>query len=204
MIKPVKLPYWISTKFGVPSQYAKFGRHSGIDYAVPLNRTVYSPVKGTIVYAQKHSTGGNMVMIKDGKGNVHRLMHNNSFIKKSGSVAQGEPVAKAGTTGLSTGVHVHHDICKVMWPTSFSQFFNPSTYTDIKTPAYPKWVKVVSRGGAYVRSKPTTASSLAGSRYLPYLTPFRVSGVVTGQSINGNNKWYKSMYGNYIWSGNIK
>lgn len=130
MVKPVKQPYRITTQFGVPDSYAKFGRHSGIDYAVPLNRTVYSPVDGTIRYAQKHPTGGNMLMIKDSKGNYHRLMHNNAFLEVNGTVKEGQPVARAGTTGLSTGVHVHHDICKVMWPTSFSQFLDPGVYND--------------------------------------------------------------------------
>jgi hypothetical protein len=67
---------------------------------------------------------------------------------------------------------------------------------------YPKWVRVKSGWGAYVRSAPNTSAPLAGSRFLPFGTPFRVAGIVTGQSVGGNNKWYKSMYGNYIWSGN--
>lgn len=68
--------------------------------------------------------------------------------------------------------------------------------------AYPKWVRVTSGWGAYVRTAPNTSAPLAGSRFLPYGTPFRVAGVVQGQSINGNANWYKSMYGNYIWTGN--
>lgn len=130
MRKPVNQPYVITTGYGELDSYSKFGKHTGLDFAVPLNRTVYSPVDGTIVYAKKHATGGNMLMIKDRKGNYHRLMHNNSFIRTSGTVKQGEPVARAGTTGLSTGVHVHWDICRVMWPDSFLQFFNPNTYND--------------------------------------------------------------------------
>lgn len=78
----------------------------------------------------------------------------------------------------------------------------------VATPApapslYPKWVKVKTLRGANVRSAPNTTSKLAGSRYLPYGTPFRVSGIVNGENVGGNNKWYKSMYGNYIWTGNI-
>lgn len=127
---PVNKPYTITTKFGVPDKYAKFGRHSGIDYAVPLNRDVLSPVGGTIEYAKKHTTGGNMLMVKDARGNYHRLMHNNSFVKKSGAVKEGQLVAKAGTTGLSTGVHVHHDIATTPFPISFSQFLDPNKYND--------------------------------------------------------------------------
>ncbi len=70
-------------------------------------------------------------------------------------------------------------------------------------PTYPRWVKVNTARGANVRSAPRTSAPRAGSKYLPFGTPFRVAGVVTGENINGNNKWYKSMYGNYVWTGNV-
>ncbi len=124
---PVNQPYTVTTEFGVPDQYAKFGRHSGIDYAVPLNRPVYAPTSGTLTNVVS-PTGGNMVVIFDGKY-YHRLMHNQSFSRSNGRVNEGEEVAKAGTTGLSTGVHVHWDInTEGTYPTSFNSFINPNTW----------------------------------------------------------------------------
>lgn len=125
---PVNSPYTITTQFGVPDSYAKFGRHSGIDYAVPLNRPVYAPTSGTLTQVVS-PTGGNMVVIRDAQGLYHRLMHNNSFSRANGAVAEGQEVAKAGTTGLSTGVHVHWDINKEgVYPTTFSSFINPNEW----------------------------------------------------------------------------
>lgn len=130
---PVNKPYTITTPFGVPDSNAKFGKHSGIDYAVPLNRPVYAPVSGNLENI-KSPTGGNMVVIYDGKY-WHRLMHNNSFSRGSGFVNLGDEVAKAGTTGLSTGVHVHWDVnTEGVYPTSFSAFINPD---DIIKPEEP-------------------------------------------------------------------
>lgn len=128
MRRPVNSPYTITTEFGVPDSYAKFGRHSGVDYAVPLNRPVYAPVSGQLTNVVS-PTGGNMVVIKDNQGFTHRLMHNNSFSRGNGAVNEGDQVALAGTTGLSTGVHSHWDINKEgTYPTSFSSFINPADW----------------------------------------------------------------------------
>lgn len=122
--RPVNAPYTISTEFGVPDSYAKFGRHSGVDYAIPLNRPIYAPVSGTLTNIVS-PTGGNMVVIYDGQF-FHRLMHNNSFSRANGRVNEGEQVALAGTTGLSTGVHSHWDINREgTYPTSFASFVSP-------------------------------------------------------------------------------
>lgn len=124
--RPVNAPYTITTQFGVPDSYAKFGRHSGVDYAVPLNRPIYAPVSGQLTNIVS-PTGGNMVQIFDGKY-YHRLMHNNSFSRGNGQVNEGDEVAKAGTTGLSTGVHSHWDVATRADPTSFSDFIDPMEY----------------------------------------------------------------------------
>jgi len=123
---PVNQPYTITTQFGVPDSNARFGRHSGIDYAVPLNRPVYAPASGTLTNI-KSVTGGNMVQIFDGQY-YHRLMHNNSFSRSDGRVNEGDEVAKAGTTGLSTGVHSHWDVASQASPTAFSQFIDPNIW----------------------------------------------------------------------------
>jgi len=127
MRRPVNAPYTITTEFGVADSYAKFGRHSGVDYAVPLNRQVLAPASGILTNVVS-PTGGNMVVIYDGRF-YHRLMHNNSFSRSNGRVTEGEEVARAGTTGLSTGVHVHWDInTQGASPTSFAAFIPPADW----------------------------------------------------------------------------
>lgn len=127
MRRPVNAPYTITTEFGVPDSYAKFGRHAGVDYAVPLNRPIYAPASGELLNVVS-PTGGNMVTIYDGQF-MHRLMHNNSFSRANGRVNEGDQVALAGTTGLSTGVHSHWDINKEgIYPTSFAAFIPPADW----------------------------------------------------------------------------
>lgn len=124
---PVNKPYSTaqSIPFGDPDPKAFFKRHSGIDYAVPLNRPIYATVSGQLTNVVS-ATGGNMVRIFDGKY-YHRLMHNNSFSRSNGPVNEGDEVAKAGTTGISNGVHSHWDVATQAVPTNFNQFINPAT-----------------------------------------------------------------------------
>lgn len=125
--RPVNAPYQITTEFGVPDSYARFGYHSGVDYAVPAGRAIFATVSGQLQNIVS-PTGGNMVVIFDGTY-WHRLMHNSSFTRSNGYVNEGEQVATAGTTGLSTGVHSHWDINKEgIYPTSFAAFIPPADY----------------------------------------------------------------------------
>jgi hypothetical protein len=127
MRRVVNAPYTISTEFGVPDKYAKFGFHSGVDYAVPTGRQVFAPASGTLTNVVS-PTGGNMVVIFDGRF-YHRMMHNSSFSRGNGPVNEGDEVAKSGSTGLSTGPHVHHDINKEgTYPTSFASFIPPADF----------------------------------------------------------------------------
>lgn len=127
MRRPVNSPYTITTEFGVPDSYAKFGYHSGVDYAVEAGRPIYAPVSGQLQNIVS-PTGGNMVVIF-ANGLWHRLMHNTSFTRQNGWVNEGDQVATAGTTGLSTGVHSHWDINKEgIYPTSFNAFIPPADF----------------------------------------------------------------------------
>lgn len=127
MRRPVDQPYTITTEFGVPDSNAKFGRHSGVDYAKATGSNVYAPVSGQLENVVS-PTGGNMVVIK-ANGFTHRLMHNSAFSRGNGAVSEGEIVAKSGSTGLSTGPHVHWDINKEgTYPTSFASFIAPADW----------------------------------------------------------------------------
>jgi len=55
-----------------------------------------------------------------------------------------------------------------------------------------------------VRTAPTTTAPLGGSKTLSVGETFVAVGMVTGQSVGGNNQWEHSQKGNYVWSGNTK
>lgn len=65
------------------------------------------------------------------------------------------------------------------------------------------WVRV-DKEKACVRNQPNSKTgALAGSRYLKRGTTFQASGTVIGENVSGNNIWYKSWKGNYLWSGGL-
>lgn len=208
MRRPVNAPYQITTEFGVVDGYAKFGRHSGTDYAVPLNRSIYAPASGSLQNVVS-PTGGNMVVVYDGQF-WHRLMHNNSFSRGNGSVQEGDEVAKAGTTGLSTGVHCHWDInSEGIYPTSFAAFKDPFQWLQgAYKPATPPPSTLAANQrilsnptGVNQRSAPSTSASII--KEWPYdQQPYTFKGFVRGESVNGNNIWFVGgLSGGYFYSG---
>lgn len=66
----------------------------------------------------------------------------------------------------------------------------------------PSVITVRVNSVANVRVQPTTTAALGGSIQLHPGDTFQSTGLVTGQSVGGNNQWYHSTKGNYVWSGN--
>lgn len=65
------------------------------------------------------------------------------------------------------------------------------------------WVRV-DKAKACVRNQPNSKTgALAGSKYLYQGNTFEAAGTVVGENVNGNNIWYKSWKGNYVWSGGL-
>lgn len=195
--RPINAPYTITTEFGVADGYAKFGKHSGTDYAVNLGRPVYAPASGSLQNVVS-PTGGNMVVIYDGQF-WHRLMHNSAFVRSNGSVQEGNEVAKAGTTGLSTGVHVHWDInSEGIYPTSFAPFKDPfkwlqGEYKPKPAPAPSLSAtqrKLNNPTGVNQRSAPSTSASIIKEWALDKDPVFNFKGFVRGEAVNGNNIWF--------------
>ncbi len=94
---------------------ARWGRqHKGVDIAAPYGTDVVAADGGTVVYAQFNNHGyGNLVKINHGNGYETYYAHNSSLLVSVGDkVAQGQVIAKVGSTGNSTGNHCHFEIRK--------------------------------------------------------------------------------------------
>jgi murein DD-endopeptidase MepM/ murein hydrolase activator NlpD len=140
MRKPIDGNPRISTQFNVPDSAAKFGRHSGIDYAVGTGTNVYAPEDGEVTDWTFETYQGHVVQIKSA-GVYHRLMHNTDILVSPGQhVVEGQLVARSGATGKGvTGPHVHHDISPSKIPTKFD-FINPIGYPGSFPPPTPQQV----------------------------------------------------------------
>jgi murein DD-endopeptidase MepM/ murein hydrolase activator NlpD len=90
----------------------RWGRmHEGIDIAVPTGTPVVAVAAGTVIYAGWMGGYGNLVVVDHGGGLATAYGHNSGFAAGGGqSVAQGQVVAYSGSTGHSTGPHVHFEV----------------------------------------------------------------------------------------------
>lgn len=85
--------------------------HKGIDIAVPRGTPIYAADGGTVTYSGWMGGYGYLVEINHGNGYVTRYGHNSSLTVSVGQhVYKGQQVAKAGSTGNSTGNHCHFEV----------------------------------------------------------------------------------------------
>jgi murein DD-endopeptidase MepM/ murein hydrolase activator NlpD len=85
--------------------------HPGVDFAGPWGSTVAATAPGTVVYAGPHAGYGNLVEIDHGYGFHTRYGHLSSVLVRTGlRVEKGTPVGRLGSTGRSTGPHVHYEV----------------------------------------------------------------------------------------------
>lgn len=85
--------------------------HSGVDMAAPSGSSILAAADGTVVAATYNATMGNYVMIDHGNGLYTIYMHASALYVSSGqSVSAGSTIAAVGSTGRSTGAHLHFSV----------------------------------------------------------------------------------------------
>ncbi len=85
--------------------------HSGIDVSVPSGTSVVAAADGIVIYSGWISGYGYTVIIDHGGGLSTLYGHNSKLLVQSGqAVVQGDRIARSGSTGLSTGPHLHFEV----------------------------------------------------------------------------------------------
>jgi len=85
--------------------------HQGQDFAAPLNSPIFATAPGIVSFAGVRSGYGNTVEVDHGRGFKTRYAHLNALSVQTGqSVALGQKIGAMGTTGRSTGVHLHYEV----------------------------------------------------------------------------------------------
>ena len=104
---------WISSLFGSRTDPFTGRRtsHQGIDFAGRTGSAVVSVAAGIVTEAGVRDGYGNLVEINHGNGYTTRYGHNSEIVVKPGDkVSKGQRIAKMGSTGRSTGPHVHFEV----------------------------------------------------------------------------------------------
>ena len=119
---------WISSLFGWRTDPITGKRefHGGIDFASRDNAQVVAVASGIVTWSGRRSGYGNMIEISHGNGYITRYSHNRTNLVAVGDkVDKGQPVAIMGSTGRSTGTHVHFEVMRN------GESVNPKKYISV-------------------------------------------------------------------------
>jgi murein DD-endopeptidase MepM/ murein hydrolase activator NlpD len=106
---------WISSYFGKRTDpfTGRNAYHRGIDFAGPSGSQVVAVASGVVTYSKDRFGYGKTVEINHGNGYVTRYAHNQRTLVAPGDTVQkGQPIALIGSTGRSTGPHLHFEVLK--------------------------------------------------------------------------------------------
>ena len=129
-VKPRKGILIWPTKGALTSGFGKRNgrKHEGIDIAAPKGTPIYAAAAGKVVFSGWGPTGyGKMVIIKHRNYLTTVYAHNSKIlVKKGNQVKQGQKIALMGSTGRSTGSHLHFEVRKDTEPK------NPIKYLPVR------------------------------------------------------------------------
>ena len=116
---------WLSSRFGKRNDpfTGKRAHHKGLDFAGKKGSDVVAVGDGVITWSGRRSGYGNLVEINHGNGYATRYGHNQrNLVKVGDTVKKGELIALMGSSGRSTGPHVHFEVLRN------GKAVNPSRY----------------------------------------------------------------------------
>ena len=138
--RPMK-NYYISSGFGKRVDPITGGRgsHHGLDFVGPNNEKILSPSSGRVILAGRFSDYGNAIVIDHGFGITTRYGHLSAVKVAQGQVVKkGDVIALQGSTGRSTGSHLHYEVRYRNTPLNPKKFLEAgdSLFNNEKTAKY--------------------------------------------------------------------
>jgi len=110
---PIDVRYQVSSEFGPRKLWGMNDNHLGIDLACAANTAIYAANAGKVIESQYHYSYGNYVLIDHGGGIATLYAHmNERWVSAGEQVGQGQQIGLVGTTGASTGNHLHFEVRK--------------------------------------------------------------------------------------------
>ena len=106
----------VTSSFSNSRKHPVFGfhrAHTGVDFGAPTGTRVKATGDATVVFAGRKGGYGNLVILRHGNGYETYYAHLSAFasgIRTGRAVGQGEVIAYVGTTGASTGPHLHYEV----------------------------------------------------------------------------------------------
>jgi murein DD-endopeptidase MepM/ murein hydrolase activator NlpD len=99
--------------------------HTGLDYPAEMGTAIYSAAGGVVVTQEFHFQYGNMIEIDHGNDLISRYAHSSRVLVKKGDlIKRGQKIAEVGTSGRSTGPHLHFEVLVQGVPQDPQKFLN--------------------------------------------------------------------------------
>jgi hypothetical protein len=143
-IMPLKVTdlKYISSNYGYrPDPIYKVRKfHGGMDFSAPMGTEVYVTGDGVVIDVDKSFWGyGNMVTVDHGYGYVTRYAHlQGAAVKKGQKLKRGQLIGFVGSTGKTTGVHLHYEVRKNNVPINPINFF----FDDLTPDEYDRMLEL--------------------------------------------------------------
>jgi len=106
---------WMSSRFGHRADpfSGRLAQHRGVDFAAKEGTEIIATGAGVVTFSGDRWAYGNLVEINHGNGLTTRYAHAQDLLVKTGDIVRaGEVIATVGTTGRSTGPHVHYEVLR--------------------------------------------------------------------------------------------
>jgi murein DD-endopeptidase MepM/ murein hydrolase activator NlpD len=113
LLWPLPGHYRITSEYGgrIHPITGVWSTHGGTDIAAPYGTNILSSNDGVVIYAGYHYSYGNYIIVDHGGGIATLYAHCSKLLASEGqAVTKGEPIAKVGSTGESTGNHLHYEV----------------------------------------------------------------------------------------------
>lgn len=219
--------YWpvdgrISQQFATNPNSIQPNGHTGMDFAIPSNTPIKAAGSGTVVFANWATTlsannpwwiapayAGICVVIDHGNGLLTLYAHlNKTDLNVGNKVSTGQVIGLSGSTGLSTGPHLHFEV--IGWPLKpYNGFYgrvNPNNHVS----SFVQVASVIAKsnqriaGPAKVNQRAAANTSSAIVREIPGNSLETFTGYVIGENVDvgffSSGLWYKDDQG-YAWCG---
>ncbi len=111
LVRPVGGPMTSPFGWRIHPVYRTRRFHAGLDFGVATGTPVGAADRGTVLYSGWYGGYGYTVILNHGNGLTTLYAHNSALLVRVGQTVQrGQPIARSGSTGLSTGPHVHFEV----------------------------------------------------------------------------------------------
>jgi len=119
---PIQANYTLSARYGQRGGIWSAGWHTGLDFRVKSGTPVVAAANGTVIASGWGGAYGYRIEVDHGNGYVTAYNHLSKIEITDGKVAAGQEIGKSGSSGNTTGPHLHFEVTKD------GEFMNPSSW----------------------------------------------------------------------------